>query len=271
MCETSKCRATPRHLDDLDGHLKHFMMSMKSNGSLAVVLGMVVAMTLHMGTSAYSIAAIADRVTYLPLAQLRSNMFSGFLDVGGGKHIHYIFTECESIPADAPVVFWTNGGPGCSGLLGFTTEMGPWRPAWGDFNASSVVLVDNPYAWNKVANVVYLEQPAGVGFSYAEDGGVYSTMTDGIAAGDNTQVVRQWYARFPQYRSNEFYISSESYGGHYIPQLVMELMHERNKDLPQLKGALVGNPFTSFASGDIAGATLAWNLQLLPKHLWECR
>jgi len=46
-------------------------------------------------------------------------MYSGYLDIAGGKHLHYIFVESETTPATAPVVFWFNGGPGCSSMLGF--------------------------------------------------------------------------------------------------------------------------------------------------------
>ena len=233
------------------------------------VLWVLVLVTLVASIGAYTIEAIADRVTYLPLAQLRFNMFSGFMYAGGGKHIHYIFTESQGDPAKDPVVFWTNGGPGCSGLLGFTTEMGPWRPAWADSNRTSLELVDNPYAWNKLANVVYLEQPAGVGFSYAEDDTTYSELDDATAAADNVQVLRGFYRKFPEYKSNRFFISSESYGGHYMPQLALELMKSHNNDLPPLHGILVGNPYTSFASGDIAGAVAAWNMQVVPRELWD--
>lgn len=41
---------------------------------------------------------------------------------GGSKEMHYWFVESMEDPANAPVAFWTNGGPGCSGLLGFMTE-----------------------------------------------------------------------------------------------------------------------------------------------------
>jgi len=55
-------------------------------------------------------------------------------------------------------------GPGCSSVGGgFLTELGPWYPTpKGD-------LVRNPYAWNKFANVIYVEAPAFVGFSYSRD------------------------------------------------------------------------------------------------------
>lgn len=45
----------------------------------------------------------------------------------------------------------------------FRTEQGPFRPL------ADGSLALNEYAWNKIANVVFIEQPAGVGFSYVDD------------------------------------------------------------------------------------------------------
>ena len=81
--------------------------------------------------------------------------------VNGTKNMHYWMTESMQNPTSDPIAFWTNGGPGCSGLLGFLTEQGAFRP-----NAD-MTLTFNQYAWNQVSNMVFIESPCGVGFSYS--------------------------------------------------------------------------------------------------------
>jgi carboxypeptidase C (cathepsin A) len=118
------------------------------------------------------------------------------------------FTESSGSPKD-PVAFWTNGGPGCSGLIGFMTEQGAFKP-----NADMTLSL-NEFAWNKVANMVFIESPAGVGFSYSTDTADYTT-GDSQTAVDNYNLIQAFLLRFPDLSTNELYITSESYGGHYM-------------------------------------------------------
>ena len=84
-----------------------------------VLLGVSMARAYEYSTA----AAQADRVTDLPglTDAISFSQYSGYLDLPGtAKHMHYWFVEAEvDDPLSAPLAFWTNGGPGCSGLLGF--------------------------------------------------------------------------------------------------------------------------------------------------------
>ena len=75
---------------------------------------------------AYTVGAQHDRIVSLPGATspLLSKQFSGFLQISKSKYIHYIYIESESDPIKDDLIFWTNGGPGCSGLLGLYTGNG---------------------------------------------------------------------------------------------------------------------------------------------------
>merc|ERR1719409_2363576 len=100
----------------------------------------------------------------------------------------------------------------------------------------------NPHAWNKIANMVFIEQPAGVGFSTNSKlkGFAYG---DAQAAADNWEFVKGFAKRFPQYKARPFYITSESYGGHYMPTLARQIVRN-NKGEANFKGFAVGNPLT---------------------------
>lgn len=157
----------------------------------------------------------ADRITNLPGLGYDPgfDQFAGYLTVDE-KHqrrIFYWYVESQNSPAEDPVVLWTNGGPGCSGMVGFGTEHGPY------YISASGELSPNPYSWNQLANIIYVEQPSGVGFSYSERQSDYKT-GDHQAAADNYMLILAFLERFPERKANDFYISSESYGGHYMPQ-----------------------------------------------------
>ena len=94
---------------------------------------------------------------------LPSNWYSGYIDASPTKHLHYIFVESLDDPSTDPVLIWFNGGPGCSSLLAFFQENGPFMIDDGEF-----IIKKNPEPWNKRTSVLYIESPAGVGFSVAD-------------------------------------------------------------------------------------------------------
>ncbi|PPR85208.1 hypothetical protein GOBAR_AA35476 [Gossypium barbadense] len=181
-----------------------------------------------------------DKIVKLPgqPPRLSFQQFSGYVTVDYKKHtaLFYYFVEAETDPASKPLVLWLNGGPGCSSLgvgavEGNVTSMD--RPN-GEF------LVKNDYSWNREANMLYLETPIGVGFSYSTNTSSYEAVDDEITARDNLVFLQNWYNKFPNYRHRDLYITGESYAGHYIPQLA-KLMVEFNKkqNLFNLKGIAV--------------------------------
>lgn len=132
----------------------------------------------------------------------------------------------------------------------------------------------NPYSWNKIANLVFIEQPCGVGFSYSDDPegtGDYKT-DDAQAAKDNYALIAAFFVKFPEYTKNKLYIASESYGGHYMPQLSKEIVDRNTAGLDPVmnfKGMMVGNPGTTFYSIMPAGLDTYWGHQLISKPLYD--
>jgi carboxypeptidase C (cathepsin A) len=85
----------------------------------------VAAALLSQTGEAYTDAALADQVKNLPGSEnldITFNQFSGYLNIpgnsGNSKFMHYWFVESMGSPTKDPLAFWTNGGPGCSGLIG---------------------------------------------------------------------------------------------------------------------------------------------------------
>lgn len=143
------------------------------------------------------------------------------------------------------------------------TEQGPFRPT------ATGPLVENPYSWNKLANVIFIEQPAGVGFSFSDS--KMENYTDAQTANDNHLFIKGWFEKFPQYAKNDFYLTSESYGGHYLPTLTKSIVDAA--DIPNFKGFAVGNPLTymeyrNFGAGQTCSARRLHPFSLLP-HMYQ--
>ncbi|XP_060081281.1 lysosomal protective protein-like isoform X2 [Ylistrum balloti] len=178
-------------------------------------------------------APAEDEILLMPGLQKQPSwkQYSGYLNATGDKKLHYWFLESQNNPKTDPVVLWMNGGPGCSSDLGLLSEHGPFR-----INSDGETVDYNMYSWNTVANMIYLEAPAGVGYSYSPSKD-YRTDDDQVAE-DNHLALKQFFSKFPEYKANEFFVTGESYGGIYVPTLSARLVDDSSFNF---QGFVVGN------------------------------
>ncbi|KAF8599601.1 serine carboxypeptidase [Ceratobasidium sp. AG-I] len=177
-------------------------------------------------------------------------MYSGYLDVDyGAKHLFFYFFESRNDPDTDPVLMWINGGPGCSSSLGLFMELGPCS-IHGAPKVGSNGTEWNQYSWNNKANLFFLDQVVGVGFSYADYGETVGTTEE---AAKNVQAfVTIFFETFSKFRGREFHMSGESYGGRYLPVFASEIVDQNKRAeaggfVPiNLKSVLIGNGLTDF-------------------------
>jgi carboxypeptidase C (cathepsin A) len=148
------------------------------------------------------------------------------------------------------------------------------------------------FSWNRFATVVWIEQPAGVGFSYSSNSSDYTLYNDTVAALDNAAYLTAFFDAFPQCtlpendarrktrrgshaqlppqihldpthtdKKLDLYLTSESYGGNYVPQWSSAVLSGGDRRLAaQLKGFSVNNPV--FSLGENKTFPLIKNLVL---------
>ncbi|WCJ18579.1 serine carboxypeptidase-like 40 [Euphorbia peplus] len=183
---------------------------------------------------------------------VKFSQYGGYITVDemAGRAFYYYFAESEK-PATSPLFLWFNGGPGCSSLgYGAMHEVGPFRVL-----SDGKTLYVNPFSWNNVANMLFVESPAKVGFSYSNTISDYESYGDGLTSIDNYMFLVKWLERFPEYKDRDLYIGGESYAGHYVPQLTdLILQHNglQNFTTINLKGIFIGNPALNLET-DVAG------------------
>ncbi|XP_042497450.1 serine carboxypeptidase-like 25 [Macadamia integrifolia] len=183
----------------------------------------------------------ADRIIKLPgQPKVSFQQYSGYVTVNktAGRALFYWLTEAIQ-PDSKPLVLWLNGGPGCSSIgYGASEEIGPFK-----IKKNGTGLYLNNLSWNTVANLLFLESPAIVGFSYTNTSSDLHTSGDSRTAKEALEFIIRWLDRFPHYKQREIYLAGESYAGHYVPQLAKEIMtyNSRSKYPIKLKGIMVGN------------------------------
>lgn len=205
------------------------------------------AIGLLLSLAAFTNAFTRQPVTSMPLcAPLPTAWYSGYLEVTPTKKFFYVYIDSLDKPDTDPLILWLNGGPGCSSMFGLLEENGPFIVDDGE-----TVVKPNPYPWNQRANLLYIDNPFGVGYSYTNDTDamLHSDMEVSI---DLFAALQDFFRAFPERRNHTFWISGESYAGNYVPYLSWQIhqwnlqqkMHNSN-DTYNFRGFTIGNGYTA--------------------------
>ncbi|KAF5343077.1 hypothetical protein D9758_011124 [Tetrapyrgos nigripes] len=108
---------------------------------------------------------------------------SGYIDVGKNMSMWFWFFEARESPETAPFTLWLNGGPGCSSMIGLFQGSAICNPYYIPFSYDHNLMTEhgpclvnddltttlNPFSWNNISNMIYIDQPIGTGFSFGTD------------------------------------------------------------------------------------------------------
>lgn len=155
---------------------------------------------------------------------------SGYFDTPSGDGIFYWYFESRGDPSKDPVVVWLNGGPGCSSLEAVIVENGPSR-----IQNAEGQLARNPWSWNNHANVLYIDNPAKVGYS------VGKSVTNSITASEDFKnSIKLFFKQHSELEQNVLHIAGESYAGRYVP-VFAEAVNESPDVGKKVESIMIGN------------------------------
>ncbi|KAL3759807.1 hypothetical protein ACHAWU_007551 [Discostella pseudostelligera] len=170
------------------------------------------------------------------------NLFYWFFEKRTTSQIPGGTPKLDSGSGETPLVIWLTGGPGCSSSLALLSENGPC-----EVNADGETTKVNPYSWTESAHVLWLDQPADVGYSYGQG----NDTNEEMISEDAYYFLQAWLKseEGQKYKDAPLFIVGESYGGHYAPAIAHRIWRGNN-DLKDglaklnLKGLAVGNGLT---------------------------
>ncbi|CAA7269655.1 unnamed protein product [Cyclocybe aegerita] len=135
------------------------------------------------------------------------------------------------------LIFWTNGGPGCSSLEGLLQENGPFQWQWGQ--AKPTV---NEFSWTNLSSVLWVEQPVGTGFSQGRP----NIQNEDQLAAQLVGFLQQFLEVFSELKGKKFYLSGESYAGTYIPYIANYIYEHPGELNLNLQGTWIADPSLSW-------------------------
>ncbi len=215
--------------------------------------------------------------------------WAGYLPISENNDKNMLFYwlwEVESGAKEAPLIVWLNGGPGCSSMDGLFLENGPIKVSKikADKKPSDGQLFEvklNPYSWHYAANVMYIDQPVGTGFSFTKDQSFPNNLQE-----DSEQLwgfMQNFLRVHHEFVDRDIFLTGESYAGAYIPHFAKFCLEANSQFLKSgeyalpIKGAAIGSAFTDpywqFAVTEYAfgaGLISKWQMQTLKEQEKLC-
>lgn len=168
--------------------------------------------------------------------------YGGYFSINGTEdgHLFYLYFENRFHNPDAPLMLWTNGGPGCSSFYGLFMENGPY------LIQDDLSLAWNSYGWDIGHDILFLDHPLSVGYSY---GGPNDTVTKEEQVAEHLlQFFYSFFDAHPKVRSKPLYLAGQSFAGHYLPAIATRIMDANSRNPRyqiRLEGMALGDPWTN--------------------------
>ncbi|QIW97153.1 hypothetical protein AMS68_002671 [Peltaster fructicola] len=161
--------------------------------------------------------------------------YAGLLPISGAanetRELFFWFFPSSNVNASSEVTIWLNGGPGCSSLSGLLTENGPFT-----WEAGTLSPVQNSYSWTNLTNMLWVEQPVGVGFSQG-----VPNITNEVELGKEFVGFYQQFVKTFDVQNYDLYVTGESYAGYYVPYIAASFIDAADPEIP-LKGIAINDP-----------------------------
>ncbi|EKM76102.1 hypothetical protein AGABI1DRAFT_45474 [Agaricus bisporus var. burnettii JB137-S8] len=135
------------------------------------------------------------------------------------------------------LIFWTNGGPGCSSLEGLLQENGPFSWSWGQAKPTQ-----NDRSWTNLSSVLWVEQPVGTGYSQGEP----NIRNEEDLAEQLVGFLQQFLEVFSEMKGKKLYLTGESYAGTYVPYIANHIFENPDKLELDLQGIWIADPSLSW-------------------------
>uniref|UniRef100_L7M9C8 Putative serine carboxypeptidase n=1 Tax=Rhipicephalus pulchellus TaxID=72859 RepID=L7M9C8_RHIPC len=198
-------------------------------------------LTPYIDNCSYYDAREKSKIPYFQRAGITA--YSGYITVNKttDSNIFFLLTEVKD-NISAPLLLWTQGGPGLSALFGLFLENGPLNFDLYPNRTPNIHPRINTLQNNM--SVLYVDLPVGAGFSFTNDtdNGYPAKLEDIVE--HVREFLKQFLEVFSEYKNRDFYLAGESYGARYAVAVAYywDLFHLNSLQL-KLKGIIGGNGF----------------------------